>query len=229
MARNSVTSSTYGESVVIINGVKMTTSEYKKLLKAKGKIKAAPKKKAKKEASEIQLDTIDIKTMVKGVRLLKSLKAYHTNGYRQWGTIHKTIVGLNGIRQPFSKYNAKYWEIKSLMTEIEKIGGKSEKAVYQYMEKLGYLIDDMIEIIKELSKGISSNNICQAFANEKAIYENDKRLGLKELMSRVSRTLVDMQCIVNKCTGYSVKGIDPFEYSTKAFNGMMSCWCKNER
>lgn len=227
MARNSVTSMTSNESIIVVNGVAYTQKEYKKMLREKGVI--PKKKKAKKQISDIQLDAMDIKSLVEGVKLLKSLKAWHKNGYRQWGTIHNTIVGLNGIRQPFAKYNAKFWEIKSVMDEINKIGGRSEKAVYQYMEKLSYLFDDMIDIIKELSKGISGNNICQDFAKEKAIYENSKRLGLKVLMSRVSHTLIDMQCIINKCSDYSLKGFDTIEYSTKSLNGMLSCWSGNER
>lgn len=225
--RNSITSTTLCESIIVVNGVSMTQREYRKMLKERGLIKAKPKK--KKESSEIQLDSLEVKELVKGVKLLSSLKAYHRNGYRQWGNIHTQIVGLNGIRQPFSQFNAKYWEIKDIMTKIENVGGKSEKAVYQYMEKLGYLLDDMIEIIKELSLGISRNDVCQVFKNEKAIFENGRRLGLKELMSRVCRTLIDMQSIVIKCDAYGKKGINPFEYTTKAFNGMMSCWCGNDR
>ena len=227
MSINAITAQTIGESYIVVNGISYTQKEYKKMLRDKGVIK--PKKKAKKQTTDIQYDAMDIKALVNGVKLLKSLKAWHTNGYRQWGTIHKTIVGLNGIRQSFSKYNAKYWEIKSVMDEINKVGSKSEKAVYQYMEKLSYLFDDMIDIIKELSSNISRNNICQTFANEKAIYENEKRLGLKELMSRVSRTLIDMQCVINKCSDYSLKGFDTIEYNTKSLNGMLSCWSKNER
>ena len=147
MAR-SITAQTFGESYIVVNGISYTQKEYKKMLREKGVIK--PKKKAKKKTTDIQYDAMDIKSLVNGVKLLKSLKAWHTNGYRQWGTIHKTIVGLNGIRQSFSKYNAKYWEIKHVMDDIVKVGGKSEKAVYQYMEKMSYLFDDMIEIIKEL-------------------------------------------------------------------------------
>lgn len=225
--RNSITSMTSNESMMVVNGVYYTQNEYKKMLKDKGIIK--PKKKTKKQVSDIQVETMDIDAMVKGVKLLKSLKAWHKNGYRQWGTIHKTIVSFDGIRQPFAKYNAKFWEIKSVMDEINKVGGRSEKAVYQYMEKLSYLFDDMIDIIQELSKGISRNNICQRFANEKAIYEDYKRLGLKELMSRVSHSLIDMQNIINKCSGYSLKGFDTIEYSTKSLNGMISCWSGNNR
>lgn len=226
MAR-SITAQTMGESYIVVNGVTYTQKEYKKMLRDKGIIK--PKKKAKKQTTEIQSNAMDVKYLVDGLKLLKSLKAWHTNGYRQWGTINKTIVGLNGIRQSFSKYNAKYWEIKHVMDDIVKVGGKSEKAVYQYMEKLSYLLDDMIDIIKELSLNISRNNICQSFANEKAIYENEKRLGLKELMSRVSNTLINMQCVINKCSDYSLKGFDTIEYNTKSLNGMLSCWSKNER
>lgn len=228
--RRAITSSTFGESMIVVNGVSYTQSEYKKYLKEKGKIKSAPKKKKKVVPTEIQLDGLEIGVLVKGVKLLKSFDAYYHNAYRQWGKEVKEVLFENKeIGGQFIKFVSKYKEIESLMSIIEKVSGKSEKAVYQYIETMGYKVDDIIEILTNLSKAISKNDICQRFNNRKFIFENGRRLGLKELMSRVCRGLIDMQSIIIKCGAYGKKGIDPFEYTTKSLNGMLSCWSGNER
>ena len=70
MARNSITAQTSGESYVMVNGVTYTQKEYKKMLRDKGIIK--PKKKVKKQTTDIQSETMDVKYLVDGVKLLKS-------------------------------------------------------------------------------------------------------------------------------------------------------------
>ena len=227
--RRAITASTFGESMIVLNGVSYTQAEYKKYLKEKGKIKVTPKKK-KAKPTEIQLDGLEIKQLSKGVKLLKSFNAYYHNGYRQWGREVKEVLFDNKeIGGHFIKFVSKYNDINKLMIMIENVSGRNEKAVYQYIEDLGYLFDDMISILTNLSTSISRNDICNRFKDRKFINENYKRLGLKELMSRVCRNLVDMQCIIIKCGAYGKKGIDPFEYSTKSLNGMLSCWSGNER
>lgn len=228
MSRNSITSMTSNESTIIVNGKVYTQSEYKKYLKEKGIIK--PKKKVKKELTDIQNQTIDIKGLMREARLLKSFDAYYHNGYRQWGRIAKDVIhGNEDIRKPFVRFVAKYDEVEAIMNELEKIGMKSEKAVYQYMETLGYRLDDIIEILKDLSHAISRNDILGRFGNHKFVNETGRRLGLRELMSRVCNAVCKMQMIIIQCGAYSTQGIDAFEYTTKSLNGMLSCWSGNER
>lgn len=228
MSRNSITAQTYGESFVTINGKTYTQKEFNKMLREKGLIK--PKKKVKKQVTDIQLQTIDIKGLFKGARLLKSFDAYYHNGYKQWGRIAKDVIhGNDEIRKPFTKFVAKYDEVEKIMQQVEKVGMKSEKAVYQYMEILGYRIDDIIQILTELSHAISKNDILGRYGEHKFVNEVGRRLGLRELMSRVCCGCIDMQKIIIQCGAYSTKGIDPFEYTTRSLNGMLSCWSKNER
>ena len=216
------------DSIVMVNGVKMTLAAYRKQLRAMGKIQ--PKKRVKKQPTEIQLDSKDIVTLVNGVKLLKSFKAYRDNGYRQWGCKCRDVINMRGIKEPFLQLTCKYWEIRELVNKIEVIGCKcNEKAVFDYMETLGYRLDDMIQILLNLSKAISENQICYRYKNEKFVYENDKRLGLRELMSRVCRSVIDMQNIIITCGAYQKKGIDAFDYTDKCLNGMLSCWSGNER
>ena len=211
------------EGLVIVNGVTMTLADYRKKLKENGRIKVVKRKKVK---TEVQQQVVDIKKMIKSVKLMESLKAYYRNGYRQWGAVHKNIVSLNGIRKPFSMFIVKYYEIKRLVSEIERIGLRSDKAVYQYMEKLSYLVDDMVHIINDLANGISKNNICQRYENEKCIYEVGRRLGLKELLSRVFSATCDLQKIAQTASGYAMKGNDPFEFTQQTYKTLTKCWGK---
>lgn len=216
------------ESTILVNGKVYTQSEYRKYLKEKGLIK--PKKKAKKSLTDIQNQTIDIKGLMSGARILKSFDAYYHNGYRQWGRIAKDVIhGNEDIRKPFVRFVAKYDEVEQIMNEVEKVGMKSEKAVYQYMETLGYRLDDLIEILTDLSHAITRNDILGRYGGHKFVNEVGRRLGLKELMSRVCSGVIAMQKIIHQCGAYSTKGIDAFDYTTKTFNGLMSCWCGNER
>ena len=67
MARNAITAQTMGESYIVVNGISYTQKEYKKMLREKGVIK--PKKKAKKQTTDIQYDAMDIKALVDGVNV----------------------------------------------------------------------------------------------------------------------------------------------------------------
>lgn len=70
----------YQSQYIIVNGVRMTMTEYNKMKRAKNKAK-----RKKKELSEIQLLPSDIKTLMRNVKVFKSLVAFYNNGYKQWG------------------------------------------------------------------------------------------------------------------------------------------------
>ena len=129
------------DSIVVVNGVSMTLAAYRKQLRASGKIQ--PKKRVKKQPTEIQLDSKDIVTLVNGVKLLKSFKAFRDNGYRQWGCKCRDVINMRGIKEPFLQLTCKYWEIRELVNKIEVIGCKNnEKAVFDYMENLVYKLQN---------------------------------------------------------------------------------------
>ena len=75
----------YDAEYIIVNGVRMSMDDYKKVIKEKkSKLKI---KKPKKVLTEINLLPSDIKEMMKKVKLIKSLSAYYDNGYKQWGNV----------------------------------------------------------------------------------------------------------------------------------------------
>lgn len=227
MARNSFTSMTNSDSFVVVNGVRMTQSEYRKQLKAKGVIK--PKAKVKKQPTEIMLQAEQIDKMISKAKTLYSFIAYKRHGYRQWGTIVNTIMAIEGIRKPYIRYVAKYYDIQNLLKQIKDCGKRNEKALYGYLEDLSYRLYDIYDILLEVSKGVSRSGILDRYANEKCIFETGRRLGMKVLLSKTHETCTDILRIATTCGDFSKDGIDPFEYSTKSLNGMISCWSSNER
>lgn len=224
MANSYTSSSLYGSTdTIIVNGIKMSMSEYRKQIKAKKNIKT---KKVKKELTDINLLPNEIKYMMRNVRLLKSLSAYYNNGYRQWGRIAKLIINQKEISSPFVKFNAKQTEIEHTINEIKEISKHNEKAVYAFVRKLSYQLDDIKEIMVELCKGVGSSGVISQFINHECINGEGRRLGLRILMSRSYKAAVELEKIIRRCQNISDKGIDALDYQNETYNGLISTWSK---
>ena len=65
------------------------------------KAKNKNKRKAKKQLNEIQLLPDDIKTLMKSIKVFKSLVAYYKNGYKQWGNIHREVFKIDNMGDKF--------------------------------------------------------------------------------------------------------------------------------
>lgn len=209
---------------VIVNGVKMSMADFKKLVKEKkSKTKA---KKQKKVLTDINLLPSDIKEMMKKVKLIKSLSAYYDNGYRQWGTIAKRIINLDGIRKPFVLYRAKVREMQQTMNDIAEIAKNDEKAVYQYVRKLSYQLDDIRTQIDLLFKGVSESGIIYCYKDHECINGSGRRLGLQTLMSRSLGATIELNDIIKRCQKISDKGVDAFDYTQETYNGMINAFSK---
>ena len=81
MANSNTISGLYDSTdTIVVNGIRIPMSEYRKRIKAKKNVNT---KKVKKELTDINILPNEIKYMMRNVRLLKSLSAYYNNGYRQ--------------------------------------------------------------------------------------------------------------------------------------------------
>lgn len=149
MANYSV-SSMYNTSsdIIVVNGVRMSMADHRKQIKAK---KHNIVKKHKKQPTEINLLPTEIKSMMRNVRLLKSLTAYYNNGYRQWGRIAKMVIEQKEIRSPFIKFISKQKEIEETINEIANISKKNDKSVFAFVRKLSYQLDDIRTHLQDLS------------------------------------------------------------------------------
>lgn len=216
-------------NMVTVNGVTMSLKDYRKIIRER-KEAAHPKKKApkrkKKELTEINLLSTDINTMMKKVKLIRSLSAYYDNAYRQWGTIARDIINRKEINSPFVMYRVKARELNNTIDSISEIAKKNEKAIYQYIEKLSYQLDDLRICIDNLCSGISKSGVMQLHGDHECINGRGRRLGLQTLVSRSWSAMCEINSIIRKCQNISDNGVDPFDYMQETYNGLINCWSK---
>lgn len=224
MANTNTISGLYGSTdTIVVNGIRMPMSEYRKRIKAKKNVNT---KKVKKELTDINLLPNEIKYMMRNVRLLKSLSAYYNNGYRQWGRIAKLVISQKEISSQFVKFNAKQAEIERTINEIKEISKHNEKAVYAFVRKLSYQLDDIKEIMVELSKAVGYSGVISRFIDHECINGEGRRLGLRTLMSRSYKAVVELEKIIRRCQNISDNGIDALDYQNEVYNGLINTWSK---
>lgn len=194
---------------VTVNGITMTYAEYKAMIKAKQR-----KAKKAKQINEIKLLPNDVKALMKNVKVLKSIVAYYRHGYRQWGTIAKGIINMPQIQSPFLNVVIKTKEIADKVSEIETIGKKGDKAIYQYIEKLQYLLDDLQKHLDALLFGITKSGVLSgAIQQHECISGEGRRLGLRVLVQRGDKAISEIGRIIAKLEDITTKGVNPMTYT----------------
>lgn len=193
----------------------MTTKEYKNMLRAE-KAKAAKKA----QINEIKLLPADIKALMKNVKVLKSITAYYHHGYRQWGRIAKSIITAPTIASPFLNVVLRTKEVNDKIAEIETIGKKGEKAVFQYVEKLQYLLDDLQKHLDDLLFSITKSGVLSsAIQQHECISGEGRRLGLRILVQRGDKAISEIGRIIATLGEITRNGVDPMHYTQ---NGKLS-------
>ena len=224
MANSNTISGLYDSTdTIVVNGIRIPMSEYRKRIKAKKNVNT---KKVKKELTDINILPNEIKYMMRNVRLLKSLSAYYNNGYRQWGRIAKLVISQKEISSQFVKFNAKQAEIERTINEIKEISKHNEKAVYAFVRKLSYQLDDIKEIMVELTKAVGYSGVISRFIDHECINGEGRRLGLRTLMSRSYKAVVELEKIIRRCQNISDNGIDALDYQNEVYNGLINTWSK---
>lgn len=184
--------------------------EYKKQQRAAMK----KKRKGDKAMTSITILPSEIKVMMRNVRVLKSLIAYHEHGYRQWGTIATMLMGLREIKSPFNNVVINTKQAIRLVDKINKIAKSNDKDVFQYVKKLSWKLDDVKNELDMLVKGIGSSGVITQFGNHECINGTGKRLGLKILTQRSYNAIDELSSICAKLDNIEEKGVDIFEYHT---------------
>jgi hypothetical protein len=196
---------------VTVDGKTYTMTQYKNMLKkakAANNAEAKPKKKkAKKEENFIESE---IKRIMQPITTLKSLSAYYDHAYRQWGKIGSEILENKHVRPHFVHYRVNVRELESLIDSITQY--KNEKAVFQYIEKLIWKIDDIKELIVDIMEGANESGYLQAYKNHEAINGKGRRLGLQTLVNKSLKTIGQMEDAIEKLKKFVNDGIDPLEY-----------------
>ena len=194
-------------STITINGVTMSMTDYRKM------VKQNTKKRKAKELNTIQLLPNEITYLMKQVRVIKSLGAYYNNGYRQWGTkCRDFVLQLKETRVPFLLFNNRSKELFEIMQSIQTLSKKKEKSVFQYVEKFAYKLDDIKEQMQALCNGVKQSRVIEQFKDYEFISGQGRRLGLKILMIRTSKAIDEIDVIINRLSDITTKGVDAFEY-----------------
>lgn len=193
------------EQTITIDGKTMLVSEYKKMKSAENR-----KRKRKKQQNEIKLLPNEVKTILKSAKVMRSLSAYYDWSYKQWGRIAKTILHDRDIESPFLNYRIDAREANAIIEDINKIGGKGEKNVFQYILKLSWKMADIRKDLTSLYNGVNESGVCRQFKDHESICgsKDGKRLGLQQLMARVYKALDDLDVIVAKLDNIQSEGVD---------------------
>lgn len=214
---------------IIINGQKMTKKEYLKYKKQKdseiqeklskreqAEIRKKERAKRKKRETEITILPETIKTMLKNAGPIRSLAAYYDNAYRQWGTIATTILNLPEIRTPFVLFRADAYDIIAIIDEISKIAKGNEKAVFSYVQKLAWKLDNTKTKMTMLYSGVCNSGVLDRFANKECINGEGRRLGLNILMTRTFKSIDNIDKCIKDLSKIAKNGLGDLEYRTDA-------------
>lgn len=201
---------------VIIDGksVTMTMAEYRKKYQPnKGK------RNKKNDGSKVNSVT-DVEAQIlrieKACKYLNSLKAFADNGYKQWGTIAETIMGLDGIRRPLGLVTAHYsGYCKVYMARIKEMSRKNDSDLFQYINWLVNHFEVVKTNLDTLMHNISESNVLSAYRNEKCITEQGRRLGLRILVQRSTTAMGDIDGCLYTLREIVINGVDVSEYNLK--------------
>lgn len=181
-------------NTINVNGVTMTTKEFKEKYATK-----RSKKRSRKVETAITVLPSDIKTLLKGAKVMKSLSAYYRNGYKQWGNICKEIMSYRGISAPFTRYAISAREFNDLVNEINEVAKRNSKSVYGLIRQLSWKLEDVNTNLKALYDGINETRILESpIAKHECISGEGRRLGLKILMYRTFFAMKDIDKTVKK-------------------------------
>lgn len=194
---------------VVVDGKTYTMTQYKKMMKKKTE-NNQPKKKAKKKNKEDDFLVEEINKMMHPITILKSMSSYYDHAYRQWGTIANQILNNRYIKPHFIQYRIKVRELDKLINEIKEM--KNERAVYQYVEKLMWKVEDIKELTINIINGVNESGFLVVYKTHEAINGKGRRLGLKTLAHKSLKSIGQMEDAIDKLKKIVEEGIDPFEY-----------------
>lgn len=219
MATKYPTSAAFEQAqTILVNGIVMSTKDFKKMCMAKNKAIKAEKATAHKKnttGTEITILPSDIKIMLRGAKVMTSLSAYYKHGYRQWGTICKEIINLKDISAPFVRYIISAKEVNKVINDINDIAKHNSKSVFAYVRKLSWKLEDVAKDMKALQDGVNKSGVLNSpMQNHECINGTGRRLGLKILMDRTDDAIKQLDTIVknlqyiadNRTTTISARG-----------------------
>lgn len=208
---------------VMIDGqsVKMAVKEWKAMIEEKQKarrgkkrfLKTTKKTKTKKEKKAISEMAEEVEKLIKEVTILKSVQVYKDHAYRSWGTIANTILGFRGIKIPMTDYCVKFNELNAIIEEVKVMAKGNEKAVYQYIEKMSWKLQDMIDDLKEMMSAIRESGVLTHYKDHECINGKGRQLGLGTVVKKCQKAMPKIEEIVETLKAIANEGVSVEHYA----------------
>lgn len=189
----------------------ITTTEA--MNRAKRTAMAAKKpKKVKKTKNSVTIIKEHTLSLTKGIKVLKSLCCYRQYAATcHWGKIAQTNIIDNPIIAPcFAKFYTTYTEVEKQMELIEK---EKSNDIYQLIERLGYLLDDIKTALVALYQAVNQSKVCETFAEHPMIIAEGKELGLGVLMARAMLSMHNIESAYKEMMQLSKEGVHINDYN----------------
>ena len=218
-------------SKITYNGQTYTLIEYRKMLKKKreetNKKKRHSAKNNNGSNNEIFEIAIEVEKMMKQMNALQSFAAYYDNAYRQWGTIGKEILQNRHIRPHFVKYRVNLRELEALFNGIKNMSRANEKAIFQFVEKAIWKLDDINSNIKSIMRGARESGYLEAYSHHECINGKGRRLGLNTLMNKALKTTSQIEDNIRNLGKMVNDGIDPLNYiESMSYKDRVKCFAR---
>jgi hypothetical protein len=155
-----------------------------------------------------------VKTIVKNAGPIKSLAAYYDNAYKQWGTIANIILKAPEIDEPFRLFRVDAYQIVDAIKEISDVAKGNEKAVFSYIQKLSWILDNARGKMKSLYSGVVASGVLDQFKDKECINGEGRRLGLRILMERTFNSMDAIEKAISEINRIAHDGLSPEEYRT---------------
>ena len=198
---------------IVVGGKKMLMGEYEQIKKA-NQPKQTKKTKKNKVANEGDIVLFNVQKVLKPMTTLKSFSAYYDNAYKQWGVIANTIIGHYKIRPHFVHYRVAVREMDTLIADIKKIAKSNEKAIYQYVDKVTWKLDDIKTHLNGIIDGAVESGLMEKYKDKECINGRDKRLGLNTLANKSFDAITKLENAIKSLKAIADEGTNPLEYGT---------------
>jgi hypothetical protein len=114
----------------------------------------------------------------------------------------------------FVKFRIEAYELTDLICEISKIAKLNEKAVFAYIQKLSWKLDNTRRTMKLLYNGVVTSGVLEQFEDKECINGEGRRLGLRILMNRTFKSMDAIENAINELNAIASNGLSVDEYRT---------------
>ena len=98
--------------------------------------------------------------------------------------------------------------MEQTINEITDIAKRNQKAVFAFVRKLSWQLEDTKEHMQKLYNGVTSSGVIEAFGNHEAINGEGRRLGLRILMIRTFKAVQDLENVIKRLQTIADTGVD---------------------